>query len=120
MVLLVDGANVVGARPDGWWRDRPAAAARLCRQLREAVGAGRVEPPVTVVLEGAARDGEPAGTSCGVRVVHATGSGDDTLAALCGPGVVLVSADRGLGDRARQAGATVGGPAALLRSLRTG
>ncbi|MGL5866243.1 MAG: hypothetical protein ACRCYX_10300 [Dermatophilaceae bacterium] len=28
-VLVVDEANVVGSRPDGWWRDRPGAAARL-------------------------------------------------------------------------------------------
>jgi 8-oxo-dGTP diphosphatase len=29
LTIIVDGANVVGSRPDGWWRDRAAAAARL-------------------------------------------------------------------------------------------
>ncbi|TVT38726.1 NUDIX domain-containing protein, partial [Amycolatopsis rhizosphaerae] len=33
LVLVVDGANVVGSRPDGWWRDRPAAAERLRDRL---------------------------------------------------------------------------------------
>ena len=34
-VLVIDGANVVGSRPDGWWRDRAGAAARLHDQLRD-------------------------------------------------------------------------------------
>jgi len=35
-VLIVDGANVVGSRPDGWWRDRAGAAHRLHDQLSTA------------------------------------------------------------------------------------
>lgn len=31
--LIVDGMNVLGSRPDGWWRDRPAAMERLVRRL---------------------------------------------------------------------------------------
>jgi selenocysteine lyase/cysteine desulfurase len=31
--LLVDAANVVGSRPDGWWRDRAGATARLLARL---------------------------------------------------------------------------------------
>ena len=31
--VVVDGANVVGSRPDGWWRDRPGAARRLAGRL---------------------------------------------------------------------------------------
>ena len=29
LTVVVDAANVVGSRPDGWWRDRPGAARRL-------------------------------------------------------------------------------------------
>ena len=51
-VLIVDGANVVGARPDGWWKDRPGAARRLHESLLVA------DPPydeIVLVLEGAAK-----------------------------------------------------------------
>src|SRR5581483_1285453 len=54
-VLLVDAANVVGSRPDGWWRDRPGAARRLYDAIRSAVADGRLEGPVVVVVEGQAR-----------------------------------------------------------------
>lgn len=39
-VLIVDGANVVGSRPDGWWRDRAGATARLRDQLAAAGARG--------------------------------------------------------------------------------
>jgi hypothetical protein len=35
-VLVVDAANVVGSRPDGWWKDRPGAARRLHEELQVA------------------------------------------------------------------------------------
>ncbi len=107
-LLLVDAANVVGSRPDGWWRDRAGAAARLVEQVR-AAGLGEV----VVVLEGAARPGVPEG----VDVVHAPADGDSTLLALCRPGVVLVTADRELRGLARAAGADVVGPSWLLERL---
>ena len=120
-MLLVDAANVVGSRPDGWWRDRAGAAARLVRALR----ASDLDRPVVVVLEGAARAGEPAGAADGVEVHHAPGSGDDLLAELagawCSAGlpVVLVSADRGLRERIARSGGTSVGPGWLLDRLRT-
>lgn len=111
-LLLVDAANVVGSRPDGWWHDRAGAAARLVDQL-QALG-----EPVLVVLEGAARAGVPeGGVGDGVQVRHAPGSGDDVLTALAGPGTVLVTADRELADRARERGAEVIGPRTLLARL---
>ena len=119
-MLLVDAANVVGSRPDGWWRDRAGAAARLVGQVRAAAAAGRVPPGVVVVLEGAARRGAEEGTADGVEVVHAPGGGDDTIASLAasaGDPVVLVSADRGLAGRCRSVGATVVGPRWLLDRL---
>jgi 8-oxo-dGTP diphosphatase len=45
VTIIVDGANVVGSRPDGWWRDRPGAAARLCDQLAPLVTSGITELP---------------------------------------------------------------------------
>ena len=56
-MIVVDAANVIGARPDGWWRDRAGAAHRFTEQVRATVRAGRLEPPVTLVLEGQARRG---------------------------------------------------------------
>ena len=40
-VLLVDVANVVGSRPDGWWRDRAGATARLLGRLAAVPGPHR-------------------------------------------------------------------------------
>lgn len=122
-MLVVDAANVVGSRPDGWWRDRGAAARKLCRGLADAVDAGRLEPPVVVVLEGAARRGADERDRDGVRVVHAPGSGDDTIAALVAeaagdaPSVTVVTADRELGERTRRAGGEVVGPRWLLERV---
>ena len=53
-VLIVDGANVVGSRPDGWWRDRAGAAHRLHDQLSTA---DLPEDEIVLVLEGQARRG---------------------------------------------------------------
>ena len=54
--LIVDGANVVGSRPDGWWRDRAGAATRLAERLIAALDAGTVDSDrVHLVLEGAAK-----------------------------------------------------------------
>ena len=75
-VLIVDGANVVGSRPDGWWRDRARAARRLQEQLSTAV---LPHDEVVLVLEGAARQGNPAGQDGRLRTVHAPGSGDDAI-----------------------------------------
>ncbi|MGY1730362.1 hypothetical protein ACI798_02485 [Geodermatophilus sp. SYSU D01045] len=132
-VLLVDAANVVGARPDGWWRDRAGATTRLLRRLAGAalpeddgeVDVGEVVvdevvvDEVVVVVEGAARD-VPAPD--GVRLVRAAGSGDDALvaeaAALAGAGraVLAVTADRGLRARLPE-GTDVRGPGWLLDVL---
>jgi hypothetical protein len=124
--LIVDAANVVGSRPDGWWRDRAGAATRLLRRLAALPGVPLSGPDgpvrcdeVVAVVEGRARD-VPAPD--GVRVVRAAGSGDDALvgqaAELAARGVPLlvVTADRGLRDRL-PVGAAVAGPGWLLAQL---
>jgi hypothetical protein len=120
-LLIVDGANVVGSRPDGWWRDRAGAAARLRDALVPLAEAGvppGLPPPVEVVLvlEGAARD-VPAVP--GVTVVAARGSGDDAMvdlvAAAPGRRRVVVTADRELRSRVGALGAEVYGPRWLPR-----
>jgi hypothetical protein len=121
VVLVIDAANVVGSRPTGWWRDRAGAARALVDQVRSAVEAGRIAPPVTVVLEGKARTGAHEGTGGGVTVLHAGGSGDDTLlrvvADATDQAVTLVTADRELRRQADALGAEVVGPTWLLDLL---
>jgi hypothetical protein len=124
-LVVVDAANVVGSVPDGWWRDRAGAAARLRDTLADvakrgisAQGAGIPDrlrhPPLDVVLvvEGAARSVE--GTR-DVRVVAASGSGDDAIVALVrdeggGRPCVVVTADRELRSRVAALGAAALGP----------
>lgn len=129
--LVVDVANAVGSRPDGWWRDRAGASTRLLAQLARLPGAGVVGGPggrpiavaaVHAVLEGRARSAHAAQ---GVHVVLAEADGDSAVVALVGElaavlpggpgGVLVVTADRGLRERL-PAGVAVSGPG-WLRAL---
>ncbi|GGS20497.1 hypothetical protein Snoj_21280 [Streptomyces nojiriensis] len=109
-VLIVDGANVVGSVPDGWWRDRRGAAVRL----RDLLAARGGDEEIVLVVEGAARGVESVP---GVRVDPAPGSGDDRiveLAAACAErGCVVVTADRELRERVRAYGVECVGPRAV-------
>ena len=80
---------------------------------------GRLDPPVTVVLEGQARAGVDEAIADGVEIVHAPGEADDTIAALAQNHreVVVVTADRKLAERVRAANAEVVGPTWLLDQL---
>lgn len=114
-LLIVDSANVVGSVPDGWWRDRAAAACRLRDRLAGAADHGLpgVPPPLEVVLvvEGAASQ---VASVPGVRVVAAPGSGDDTVVELVRAAgdrpCTVITADRALRERVRASGARVLGP----------
>jgi 8-oxo-dGTP pyrophosphatase MutT (NUDIX family) len=128
--VVVDGANVVGARPDGWWRDRPGAAARLAEQLtlwRRTGIAGhelsldvdRYFPPVYLVVEGAAKGvvlGQQAAADPALSVVRAPGSGDDAVVETAaqrlaqGDVVVVITSDRELRSRVEKLGALTRGP----------
>jgi hypothetical protein len=117
-VLVVDVANVMGSRPDGWWRDRAGAASRL---LSELSSTDLAYGEVVAVLEGRAR--AASAPARGVVVVHAPGSGDDAILeeaaarVASGSRVAVVTADRGLQARVEAAGASVLRPSWLLARL---
>ncbi len=116
---MIDAANVMGSRPDGWWRDRAAAVRRL---LTAIVEAGPHPEDITVVVEGAARSGADEGVRDGIRIVHAMGSGDDAMVDIVGVEapdrpVTVVTADRELRARVTALGADVRGPRDYLDSL---
>jgi 8-oxo-dGTP diphosphatase len=109
--IIVDVANVMGSRPDGWWRDRPGAAARLYTEIARLAATGRaivptsetaeastapeapavpeasaaqdIPPGFVMVLEGAAnKAASRLEPNDRVRVVQAAGSGDDAIVAV--------------------------------------
>lgn len=128
MVLVVDVANVMGSRPDGWWRDRAGAATRLLALL-ESVSGCRVSVPaapgivrvaaVRAVVEGAARGVQGPAT---VAVLRAERDGDTEVVAetgrltAAGQTPLVVTADRGLRSRLPEA-ALVAGPGWLNQLL---
>lgn len=121
--LVVDGMNVIGSKPDGWWRDRDGAARRLCDALGSLVTADTV---VTLVLDGRPISGMPEGPQGnGVHVFYAgpgRDAGDDRLVAfvegLAQPDAAhVVTSDRALVARVTRLGATVEGAASLRRRL---
>jgi 8-oxo-dGTP diphosphatase len=134
LTIVVDAANVVGSRPDGWWKDRAGAARRLIDDVAavctmgvadEALPEALARPPLqhwwpnaVVVVEGAARSAaEPSDSRDApgrVHVVAAPGSGDDAIVAAVaadgdGP-LVVVTADRELRARCAALGAVAAGP----------
>ena len=131
---MVDVANVMGARADGWWRDRAGAALRLCRSIAElaarGVPAARMPDGLpapaawVLVLEGQARAAAASLTDVPpeVRVVTAPGSGDDAIVAevaslAAAASCLVVTADRELRRRCAALGAGVAGPGWLIELL---
>lgn len=135
-VLVVDGANVVGSRPDGWWRDRRGAAQRLIDGLSELTlhgipegrhggladqdsdaGLERIWPEIVVVTEGQANGAaDPQGK---IQTLAAERDGDQTIVDAVRQLVIknsvrVVTADRGLRARVEETGAGVEGPGWLL------
>ncbi len=112
--IVVDAANVVGSRPNGWWRDRAGAAGRLAAAI-EAFVAADAASEVVLVLEGAARAGREEGTTGRLRVVHAPASGDDEIVRQAAGTDLVVTSDREL--RRRVAPVPAEGPGWLLHRL---
>jgi hypothetical protein len=128
--MVVDVANVMGSRPDGWWRDRAGAATRTMASLVPLIGS-KVSAPanfsddlvrlerIVAVIEGASR---AATDPPSLEVLRAPADGDTSIVevaeqVLAGGGIPLVvTADRGLRDRL-PAGSRVAGPGWLLGLL---
>ena len=124
---MVDVANVIGSRPDGWWSDRAAASNRLLTGMPGLVGRAVAAPEggtaviaqIVAVVEGVAKT---VTAPDGVLVVRAPADGDSTIVSTAqqyadtGARVLVVTADRGL--RARLAhGVAVAGPSWLNELL---
>ena len=118
---LVDASNVVGSRPDGWWRDRQGATARLLDALREFASG---DDDVVVVLD--AGPEEWVGRDGPFEVVLAPRRGrdaaDDEIARLLDAdadpsSIRVVTSDAALAERARARGADVVGAGAFRRQL---
>lgn len=119
ITLVVDVANVMGSRPDGWWRDRAGSATRLLGRMPPLIGrtVGLPDDPaaeigrVVAVVEGRATD---AAAPAGIDVTRAPADGDTTIvevaaaAADAGERVLVVTADRGLRARLPDAVGTAG------------
>jgi predicted RNA-binding protein with PIN domain len=118
---IVDGNNVMGARPDGWWRDRQGAQRRLVDRL-EAFADMR-NAPVTVIFDGRPHDAG-GGLRVAVRFARRGGrdAADDDIAALVQghpepQSLIVATSDADLVERVRASGARVMGAGAFLREL---
>ena len=119
MRWIVDAMNVIGSRPDAWWKDRHGAMVRLVDTLERWVAESGED--VTVVFE---RPPSPPISSTVIEIAYAPrarpDSADDEIARLLAADadageVRVVTSDRWLADRARAAGATVE-PASSFRA----
>lgn len=126
LVLVVDGANVVGSRPDGWWRDRHGAAERLRDQLAKLAETGLPDPDratvswwprIILVVEGKAKH---VTSTPGVEVVAADTDGDSKIVEVVAQQkarVLVATADRELKGRVEALGASILGPGTLRTRL---
>lgn len=118
--IIVDGMNVIGSRPDGWWRDRRAAMTRLVADLEAYVSA--TGERVTVILDGRAFPIERSAVE--VRFAEHSGpnAADDAIVEGLErrgeePAPTVVTSDAELAQRVRALGAEVIGAGAFRRRL---
>jgi predicted RNA-binding protein with PIN domain len=112
---IVDGNNVMGARPDGWWRDRGGAARTLAAQI--AAFAEQTGEPVTLFFDGRPRDlGLPDETPLRTAFADRPGpnAADQAIAEQVEADprpadIRVVTSDRALAERVRAAGAETEG-----------
>lgn len=118
---LVDGNNVMGSRPDGWWHDRAAGMARLAQEIAEWCWSH--EDEVVLIFDGRQRPSVTslAGGNLSIRFAGRTArdAADDEIVGLAEPGDLVVTADRTLIERLTD-GVTVIGPRAFLYRIAPG
>jgi predicted RNA-binding protein with PIN domain len=118
---LIDGMNVIGSRPSGWWRDRPGAMRELSNELGEL--ARETGDELTVIFDGRPFELDaPEGVSVEFATRRGPNAADDDIAALVeadpDPGALtVVTSDRTLAERVRGAGAAVVGAGEFRRRL---
>lgn len=120
---IVDGMNVIGSRPTGWWRDRPGAQRELAERL--AAWARDSGQDVAVVFDGAAHPVDAAPVEVAFASRRGRNAADDDIvervAAAPDPGAIrVVTSDRELARRVRELGAGVVGPGELRARLGDG
>jgi predicted RNA-binding protein with PIN domain len=119
---IVDGMNLIGSRPDGWWRDRPGAQRRLAEELAEFAAAGGDE--VSVVFDGKPFEIDVPGVEVAFASRRGRDAADDDIAALVAAddqpeGLSVVTSDEGLAGRVRSHGAEVVGAGAFRRRMES-
>jgi predicted RNA-binding protein with PIN domain len=121
-LVVVDGNNVMGSRPDGWWKDRAGAAKRLVAQLGD--WAARDDHDVLVVFDGPPPPGLEAPPRVEVRFAQRRGrnAADDDIAAFVAADEAperlrVVTSDADLARRVRAHGAEAVGARELLDQL---
>ena len=121
MAWLVDGMNVIGSRPDGWWKDRDGAMGRLVGEIE--LWSESHDDDVTVVFDRAPR---PPIVSDLIEVAHARRKGADAaddeivrrLGAADDPEAwIVVTSDKRLAGRVKAIGAAVEPAGEFLRRL---
>ena len=117
---LVDGMNVIGSRPDGWWRDREGAMRRLVAEL-DAFAAATGEP-VAVVFDGRPRTIEAERVDVRFAARRGRDAADDDIAALVAgdddaASLRVVTSDGALAERVSAAGASAMGAGEFRRRL---
>ena len=121
--IIVDGNNVIGSRPDGWWRDREGASRRLVDELQML--ALRTGDRIAVVLDGRPLAGMPEGVHQRVLVAYARRPGRDAaddriveeVARDPDPSTLtVVTSDRALAERVRALGARIEGATSISRA----
>jgi predicted RNA-binding protein with PIN domain len=120
-LLIIDGNNVMGARPwTRWWRDRANAAQVLSAEIEARLDG--IED-ATVVFDGRApADGPSTSPVVRVRYAGADGASADDLIVTLVEGadtdeVTVVTSDRELASRVGALGARVEGAGTFVRRL---
>ena len=113
--LVVDGMNVVGSRPDGWWRDRQGAMRRLVEGLERYTRKSGDE--VTVVFDGKPFDVDARNVDVRFASRRGPNAADDDIAEMAEPGLTVATSDADLVRRVRERGADVVGAGEFRRRL---